>query len=485
MGRACSPAVRRSRCADRGAGRRTRLVWVWPASCWSTNIGCGLAPVRCWRFSRSARRAVVSVGMGGASAALRGADGPAGADRGRGTPLRLGARRGSAVVAPLGGPWALLGGIAMESAGDARAGLAGRRLARRASWWSPSTPRLVGAFLLRSVASVALAARPRGPRSGVVLVGTGARAGVDGAGRARSARRHRRTATARQAASEALTEGLVGQRLDLVVWGESSVGVDLTRPTPRPAGSPGRITPTGGATCWSTSTPAHPSGGIYKSSVLIGPRWCARLVCEDPAGALRRVCAAAIAAGLGHPAYQGRRRGPSARRRAGRAAHGRPLALGPLISFETTFSDLPRRVVRLGAELLAYQSSTSSYQGSWAQPQLASMAAVHAAETGHPAVHAGTSGVSSAFDVRGRELDGRPPLTAAYWSSMFRWGLGVTLYDRLGDWPIVLSLLILYGVVWTISTSVLDGARRWRVPIRATDPRRWRGRRCRRRAGPP
>ena len=33
-----------------------------------------------------------------------------------------------------------------------------------------------------------------------------------------------------------------------------------------------------------------------------------------------------------------------------------------------------------------YQSSTSTFQGTWAQPQLASQAAVHAAEVGHPAV---------------------------------------------------------------------------------------------------
>ena len=82
----------------------------------------------------------------------------------------------------------------------------------------------------------------------------------------------------------------------------------------------------------------------------------------------------------------------------------RGLALGPLVSFETTFSDLPRQEVQRGAQLLAYQSSTSTFQGSWAQPQLASQVAVHAVEVGHPGVHTGLSGVSSAFDARGRQL---------------------------------------------------------------------------------
>ena len=84
--------------------------------------------------------------------------------------------------------------------------------------------------------------------------------------------------------------------------------------------------------------------------------------------------------------------------------HTDSIAIGPLISFEATFSDLPRREVQLGAQLLVYQSSTSTFQGSWAQPQLASQVAVHAVEVGRAAVHTGLSGVSSAFDAEGRQL---------------------------------------------------------------------------------
>jgi apolipoprotein N-acyltransferase len=71
--------------------------------------------------------------------------------------------------------------------------------------------------------------------------------------------------------------------------------------------------------------------------------------------------------------------------------HTDSIAIGPLISFEATFSDLPRREVQLGAQLLVYQSSTSTFQGSWAQPQLASQVAVHAVEVGRTAVHTGLS----------------------------------------------------------------------------------------------
>jgi len=130
-----------------------------------------------------------------------------------------------------------------------------------------------------------------------------------------------------------------------------------------------------------------------------------------------------------------------------RVGTSHPLDIGPLISYEASFSDLARREAQLGAQLLVYQSSTSSFQGSWAQPQLAAQIAVHAVEVGRPAVHAGLSGDSSAFDLRGRRL--------AWCSSSFRGVVvvnvplasNVTLYQRLGDWVPVTAFGILCGVV--------------------------------------
>ena len=119
------------------------------------------------------------------------------------------------------------------------------------------------------------------------------------------------------------------------------------------------------------------------------------------------------------------------------------LAVGPLISFEATFSDMARREIQLGAELLAYQSSTSSFQGSWAQPQLASQAAVHAAEVGHAVVHAGLSGVSSAFDARGRQLAWYPAGDRGAIVVDVPLGSITTGYQRLGDWILALAFSIL------------------------------------------
>ena len=247
-------------------------------------------------------------------------------------------------------------------------------------------------------------------------------------------------ATERQAASEALTEKLAGQGVDLVVWGESSVGVDLTS-HPDTVARLVELRRQVGADLLVNVDARAADGGIYKSSVLIGPAGVrgsyakTRLVPFGEYVPLRSL--------LGWATRHTKAAGEDRRRGDGPVVlHTESLAVGPLISFETTFSDLPRRLVRLGADLLAYQSSTSSYQGSWAQPQLASMAAVHAVEVGHPAVHAGLSGVSSAFDARGRKLGWLPDADRGVLVVDVPLDSRTTFYDRLGDWPIVLALLV-------------------------------------------
>jgi apolipoprotein N-acyltransferase len=244
----------------------------------------------------------------------------------------------------------------------------------------------------------------------------------------------------RQAASEALTETLVGQRIDLVVWGESSVGVDLSS-HPDTVERLVELRRRVGADLLVNVDARAPEGGIYKSSVLIGPDGVrgayakTRLVPFGEYVPLRPL--------LDWATRHTKAAGEDRRRGDGPVVlQADSVAIGPMISFETTFSDLPRRVVRLGAQLLAYQSSTSSYQGSWAQPQLASMAAVHAVEVGRPAVHAGLSGVSTAFDARGRSLGRLPAHDRGVLVVDVPLKSRSTLYDELGDWPIVLAALV-------------------------------------------
>lgn len=261
--------------------------------------------------------------------------------------------------------------------------------------------------------------------------------------------------TARQAAGEELTAGLVGQRPDLVVWGESSVGHDLADhpgDLARLADLSARV----GADLLVNVDARAPGGGIYKSSVLLGEHGVAgsyrktRLVPFGEYVPLRRLVGW-ITQGT-KAAAEDRRRGTGPV-----VLHAGPLAIGPLISYETTFSDLARREALLGAELLAFQSSTSSFQGSWAQPQLASQPAVRAVEVGRPAVHAGLSGDSSAFDARGRRLAWCPSDFAGVTVVSIELGSRDTLYRRLGDWVPVTALVVLAGYAGSA------GLRRYRM----------------------
>jgi apolipoprotein N-acyltransferase len=112
---------------------------------------------------------------------------------------------------------------------------------------------------------------------------------------------------------------------------------------------------------------------------------------------------------------------------------------------------------------LVYQSSTSTFQGSWAQPQLAAQPAVRAVEAGRPAVHVGLSGDSSAFDSRGHRL--------AWCPSGFRGVVVVSVplesnatpYQRLGDWVPVMAFVILCG---SVGFGFVRRLLRWHGPAR-------------------
>jgi apolipoprotein N-acyltransferase len=108
----------------------------------------------------------------------------------------------------------------------------------------------------------------------------------------------------------------------------------------------------------------------------------------------------------------------------------------------------------LGAQLIVYQSATSTFQGTWGPDQHASLAAVRAAETGRPAVQAALTGVTAAFDARGRLLAwmGQPE----HGVISVRLGLpgasARTIYDRFGDYVpwsmlaiVILATLVMFA----------------------------------------
>ncbi|MCX4968017.1 apolipoprotein N-acyltransferase [Streptomyces sp. NBC_00654] len=273
----------------------------------------------------------------------------------------------------------------------------------------------------------------------------------------------------RFARSEELTRSLAGRDLDLVVWGESSVGVDPLR-SPATAARLAALSRLVGAELLvnvdARQTDASGRTGIFKSAVLIGPGGPTgdrydkmRLV---PFGEYVPARAAlGWATSVGKAAGEDRLRGtrPVVMTLPG----GQGLRFGPLVCFESAFPDMSRQLTRDGARLLIAQSSTSSFQHSWAPAQHASLGALRAAETGRPMVHATLTGISAVYGPRGDRVGG-PLGPGTSGAAVFDVPLarGTTLYVRLGDWPV-------YGALAALAAlCAAEGLRLLRRPAPAT-----------------
>ena len=101
---------------------------------------------------------------------------------------------------------------------------------------------------------------------------------------------------------------------------------------------------------------------------------------------------------------------------------------------------MSRTAARRGADLLVFQSATTTFQGTWAPQQQASLAAVRAVETGRPALQASLAGTSAAFDAQGRPLLWH---TAASGDATMTVPIADrnTPFDRYGDWLPALSVV--------------------------------------------
>nr|BFD86062.1 apolipoprotein N-acyltransferase [Streptomyces sp. Xyl84] len=261
---------------------------------------------------------------------------------------------------------------------------------------------------------------------------------------------------------EQLTRGLVGRHVDLVVWGESSVGFDLAQ-RPDLARRLAALSREAGADVL-VDVDARRSDrpGIYKSAVLIGP--------DGPTGdrydKMRLVPFGEYVPArslLGWATSVGKAAGEDRRRGTGQVVMdvGHGLRIGPLICFETAFPDMSRHLARDGAGVLLAQSSTSTFQHSWAPGQHASLGALRAAETGRPMVHATLTGVSAVYGPDGRRAGpwlGTGASTARVYDVPT--AHGVTLYVRYGDWPVLAALLVLAALCVTEGVRALLRPRR-------------------------
>jgi len=273
------------------------------------------------------------------------------------------------------------------------------------------------------------------------------------------------SAVKRVDASERLTAGLSragelsGAKPDLIIWGESSIAVDLTLAKNRAQLLRlEQLSARDGADILVSQDAIPPGKGHEKWAVLVSPSGIkgiyikTRLVpfgeyipFRQQLGWLTKISKAAasnMVPGTGAHLLQATDR------------TGRPLPIGVLICFESAFPDMSRVDTDLGAQLIVYQSATSTFQGTWGPDQHASLSAVRAAETGRPVVQAALTGVTVAFDTRGRLLAWMGQ--SSHGVVIVRLGLPATsartFYDRAGDYVpwsalavVVLAALVMFA----------------------------------------
>lgn len=231
--------------------------------------------------------------------------------------------------------------------------------------------------------------------------------------------------------------------MDLVVWGESSVGADLAARPDLEARLAALSRRVGAPVLVNVDARPQAGAGIRKSSVLVGPAGVlarydkTRLVPFGEYVPLRPL--------LGwldrytDVAEEDRVRGEGLR-----TMDVDGVRVGPLVCFESAFPDMTRALARAGADVVVVQSSTWTFQDSWAPEQHASLAAMRAAESGRPVLHATLTGHTVAFDVAGRPAG--PPLptdrtgVAVYELAA---GLGRTPFVALGDWAPAAAVVVL------------------------------------------
>ncbi|MFE9642595.1 apolipoprotein N-acyltransferase [Streptomyces sp. NPDC006365] len=270
----------------------------------------------------------------------------------------------------------------------------------------------------------------------------------------------------RFAREEALTRQLAGQGVDLVVWGESSVGFDLAdRPdlANRIAALSREV---GSDIVVNVDARRSDQPGIYKSSVVVGPEGPTgdrydkmRLVPFGEYVPFRSVLGWATS--VGKAAGEDRRRGTE----QVVMSVGDGLRVGPMVCFESAFPDMSRNLARNGADVLLAQSSTSTFQNSWAPEQHASLAALRAAETGRPMVHSTLTGASAVYGPSGERVGDWLGTSSSAWE-VYEVPLagGVTPYARLGEWPVYAALLIL------ATLGATQGIRSLRIRRAAPEP---------------
>lgn len=107
--------------------------------------------------------------------------------------------------------------------------------------------------------------------------------------------------------------------------------------------------------------------------------------------------------------------------------------VAPVLSFEADFSSVVRRQLAAGGDLLMVATNTSTWGESWASAQHVAMSQVRAAENHVWVLHAALSGISALIDPSGRVVEQAPLWEPAILRGTVRLQETRPLFTRTGD----------------------------------------------------
>lgn len=231
---------------------------------------------------------------------------------------------------------------------------------------------------------------------------------------------------------ERLTKTLAGQDVDLVVWPESSVGLDITE-------TPEASSAVAGA-ARAVDAPMIVGGNLDVDD----DRYQVMAFSVSPSGDVidRYQKTHLVPFGEFVPARESldwlpmlaqvpRDAVPGAEKTIFDVAGGR---VAPVISFEGDFGSLVRERIGGGGQLLVVATNTSTWEESWASAQHVAFSQVRAAENGVWVAHAALSGISAFIAPDGSVVERTPLWTPTTAVEEVRYQTSPTLYARTGDW---------------------------------------------------
>jgi apolipoprotein N-acyltransferase len=241
------------------------------------------------------------------------------------------------------------------------------------------------------------------------------------------------------------TRALAGTDVDLVVWPESSIAIDL-RPGNEVAQAVGDAVRTAGAPLVAGGN-LEEGSHLYKvvafhineTGELIDTYQKTHLVPFGeyvPWPSLRRFVP--MLAQVPRDAIAGPK-GETFALDQGRVA--------PVISFEGDFGSLVReRIGGLGGQLLVVATNTSTWETSWASAQHVAFSQVRAVENGIWVAHAALSGISAFVAPDGSVTERSALWTKDTLIETVRMAENVTFYARTGDWLAWACVVVLVAV---------------------------------------